>query len=155
MGNYLYCCACICAALKISKQRLARQRSIRCQQSKNPIVEMMKEEVDNGSIVHIWRESVATKYSKVPGIRNLHDFIFSKHLLSGEVVARTRGLCYDGPFRKSSMHILAGQTDDNIVPGEDRTYVRQNRTQELSDSKMNHLKQMYREFIHRNAGYHF
>ena len=116
---------------------------------------MTKEEVDNGSIVHIWRESAATKYSKVPGIRNLHDFIFSKHLLSGEVVARIRGLCYDGPFGKSSMHILAGQTDDNIVPGEDRTYVRQNRTRELSDSKMNHLKQMYREFIHRNVGYHF
>lgn len=25
--------------------------------------------VDKGSIIHVWRESVATKYSKVPGIR--------------------------------------------------------------------------------------
>ena len=50
MGNYLYCCAYICAALKISKQRLARQRSIRRQQSKNPIVEMTKEEVEEQSL---------------------------------------------------------------------------------------------------------
>ena len=29
MGNYLYCSACICAALDISKQRLARQRHMK------------------------------------------------------------------------------------------------------------------------------
>ena len=34
--------------------------------------------IDSGSIVHVWRESVATKYSRVPEIRNLHDFVFSK-----------------------------------------------------------------------------
>ena len=108
--------------------------------------------VDNGSIiVHVWRESVATKYSKMPRIRNLHNLIFSKYYLSGEVVARTRDFHYDGPFRKSSMHILAGQSDDNFVLGEDGTYVRQNRTRELSDFKMNHLKQMYREYIQQEC----
>ena len=52
--------------------------------------------VDCGSIVHVWREPVAGKFSKLIGIRNLHNFVFSKHLVSGEVVARE--LCYDGPF---------------------------------------------------------
>ncbi len=28
---------------------------------------------DDGSIVHVWREPLATKYSKMPGIRSLHD----------------------------------------------------------------------------------
>ena len=40
IGNCLYCCACICAAFGISKQRLARQKKIKRQQSQHPIVEM-------------------------------------------------------------------------------------------------------------------
>ena len=46
MGNYLYCCACVCAPLDISKQRLARQRRMKQQQSLNPVVEMTKAEVE-------------------------------------------------------------------------------------------------------------
>ena len=104
--------------------------------------------VDCGSIVHFWREPVADKYSKLIGIRNLHDFVFSKHLVSGEVVARARALCYDGPFEKSSMHILAGRNpSESIVPDEDQTYVGQNKLRELPDSKTDHLKLIYRDFI--------
>ena len=47
MGNYLYCCACICTALGISKRRLARQRQIKWQQSQHPIVEMSKGQVED------------------------------------------------------------------------------------------------------------
>ena len=47
MGNYLYYCACICAAFGISKQRLARQRKIKRQQSQHPIVEMFKAQVED------------------------------------------------------------------------------------------------------------
>ena len=50
MGNYLYCCACICAAFSISKQRLARQRKIKRQQSQHPIVEMSKAQVEEKSL---------------------------------------------------------------------------------------------------------
>ena len=46
MGNYLYCAACICASLRISKQRLARQRHIKRQQSQQPLVEMTKAAVE-------------------------------------------------------------------------------------------------------------
>ncbi len=50
MGNYLYCCTCICAAFGISKQRLARQRKIKRQQSQHPIVEMSKTQVEEKSL---------------------------------------------------------------------------------------------------------
>ena len=40
----LYCCSCVCSALNISKQRLARQRIIKRQMSQHPIVEMTKAE---------------------------------------------------------------------------------------------------------------
>ena len=33
MGNYLFCCSCVCSAFHISKQRLAQQRNVKCQAS--------------------------------------------------------------------------------------------------------------------------
>ena len=46
MGNYLYCSACIRAALGISKSRLTRQRHIKRQLSQCPLVEMTKTQVE-------------------------------------------------------------------------------------------------------------
>ena len=47
MGNYLFCSKCVCAAFKISKQRLSRQRRIKRASSQDPIVDMMKDRVEN------------------------------------------------------------------------------------------------------------
>lgn len=46
MGNYLYCQTCIVTAFGISKQRLARLRNIKREQSQHPVVEMTKNEVE-------------------------------------------------------------------------------------------------------------
>ena len=43
MGNYLFCQECITAALQITKQRLARQRSVKRNQYQKPVVEMAKD----------------------------------------------------------------------------------------------------------------
>ena len=51
MGNYLYCSDCICASLQMSKQRLARQRHIKRQQSQQPLVEMTKTAVERENLV--------------------------------------------------------------------------------------------------------
>ena len=45
VGNYLYCQACVRSSFGISADRLARQRKIKCQMLKNPIVRMKKSEV--------------------------------------------------------------------------------------------------------------
>ena len=45
MGNYLFCQECVCAALQISKQRLARQRNIKKKQYQTPITVVSKEKV--------------------------------------------------------------------------------------------------------------
>lgn len=45
MGNNLFCQECITAALRISKQLLARERSVKRNQYQKPIVEMSKEHV--------------------------------------------------------------------------------------------------------------
>ena len=46
LGNYLYCAACIHAALGVSKDRLTRQRNIKRKQSQQPTVDMVKSEVE-------------------------------------------------------------------------------------------------------------
>lgn len=46
MGNYLYCYNCIRASLGVSKDRLTRQRRIKREESKNPVVQMSKSEVE-------------------------------------------------------------------------------------------------------------
>ena len=45
--------------------------------------------VDSGEIVCNWRANLA-KYSKFPGIRTFHDFVFTKHLVTGAVVSKVR-----------------------------------------------------------------
>ena len=52
--------------------------------------------VDQGEIVCDWRTNL-TKYSKLPGIRSLHDFVFAKNVTGG-IVCKIRRLCYTGSF---------------------------------------------------------
>lgn len=42
LGNYLYCCRCICAAFQVSPQRLARQRKMKRDQFQSPTKVMPK-----------------------------------------------------------------------------------------------------------------
>lgn len=50
MGNYLYCSSCICISLKVSKQRLARQRAVKRKQSQEPLRSMTKAEVEEDDV---------------------------------------------------------------------------------------------------------
>lgn len=53
--------------------------------------------IADGTMIHDWR-SVFTKYSKLLGIRSLHDFLFVKHAATKQLVAKVRDTCYDGVF---------------------------------------------------------
>ena len=46
LGNYLYCCFCIRAALGVSKDSLTRQHAIKRKQSQFTIIELCKAEVE-------------------------------------------------------------------------------------------------------------
>ena len=103
--------------------------------------------VDDGSLVLAWRDAVSRKYSKFLGIRSLHDFLFAKNAATGMVTAKTRTLCYVGSFQDATMHILRGRDAENIIPDESQSYSSLNKTRTLSTTKMEHLRQMYRDFI--------
>ena len=46
LGNYLYCFNCIKSSFGISRDRLSHQRSIKRRESKEPVVEMTKQDVE-------------------------------------------------------------------------------------------------------------
>lgn len=103
--------------------------------------------LDCGEIVHDWRKNLV-KYSKFPGIRSLHDFIFTKDSVTGTVISRTRKLCHTGAWDKSTIRLLAGRSiDDNVIPDDSHSYLHLNRLRTLSDTKLAHLRQMSTSFI--------
>ena len=52
--------------------------------------------VDEGEIVQDWRTPITKKYSKLPGIRTLHDFVYVYNPVTSGVVAKVRKVL---PFR--------------------------------------------------------
>ena len=79
--------------------------------------------LDNGGIVRTWREKVGEKYSSLPGIRELHDFV-TIAMPSDKVVMKVRERCYTGPLRDTPTKVKRGFTaDQSCVPRVMDTYV--------------------------------
>jgi len=55
--------------------------------------------VNQGEIVCDWRTKL-TKYSKLPGLCELHDFVIAENSVTGSIICKTRWLCYKGNFNK-------------------------------------------------------
>ena len=107
--------------------------------------------IDSGDIVCDWRSSM-DKYSKLPGIRSLHDFIFTKNSAVDRVVAKVRKFCYGGTFEDAKIHVNSGRdTSECAIPDqESNNYRCLQKLRSLSDSKSKHLQQMYKDFISRD-----
>ncbi len=102
---------------------------------------------DDGEIVCDWRNSL-DKYSTLPGIRSLHDFIYTINSVTNSVVAKVRPLCYTGSFTNATIHVKAGRSlVENVIPDDTENYSTLGKTRELTTTKMGHLKQMFRNFI--------
>ena len=88
--------------------------------------------VDEGSIVCDWRNAM-TKYSKLPGIGSLHDFIFVKNSVTGSVVAKVHDLCYTGSFTNAAIWVLPGKdASGDVIPNHTKSYASLNKTRSLS-----------------------
>lgn len=102
--------------------------------------------MDNGKIVRSWREVVGEKYSNLPGIRDLHDFL-ALCSPGHNAVMKVRETCYTGTLRDTPMKI----TDELRValPTVNHSYHALKRVKELSDNKKMDLRQMCTNFIQR------
>ena len=89
--------------------------------------------IDNGEIIKQWRERLARKFAKLPGIRALHDFVIVKHILTDAVIMRVRELCSTGSFSNTTMKLVRGATaTDVIIPTNHDCYKETNQCHELS-----------------------
>ena len=100
--------------------------------------------IDDGGIVSGWRDNLS-KYSKFPGIRSLHDFLFVKNSATEKVVSKVRKLCYTGSYTNSTIHLRS--IDENVLCTEDDSYKKKNCIKQLSETKLANLKHMYTAFI--------
>ena len=75
--------------------------------------------IADGTKVHDWR-GVLTKYSKLPGIRRLHDFVFIKNSVTNKVIAKVRDDCYEGAFQNTTLHVMRGRAiEEDSIPDQD------------------------------------
>jgi len=84
------------------------------------------------------------KYSTLPGIRELHDFVFA--CIPGcDVRLKVRPLCYTGCLKDSPFHVKRGyRLQESSFPT--TCYNSGGLTREFSESKVAHLCQMYDNF---------
>lgn len=107
--------------------------------------------IDSGRIVRVWRETLTNKYSNLPGIRGLHDFL-ALHNSGQDTVMKVRERCYTGTFKDTPMKITRGMsTSDRGIPGVDQSYFALGMVKQLSESKSGHLNQMCANFILRDG----
>ena len=101
-----------------------------------------------GDLIYNWREKISAKHSKLPGIRELHDFVIVTSPNTGNATMLVREGCYGGRSKKSPLTLNSGYTADiNVFPLESDTYDQLKKTREITATKLTHLTQMCRNFI--------
>ena len=99
--------------------------------------------IDDGSLVKPWREKLSEKYTKLPGIRVMHDFFFVRD--KSKCSMTVRNLCYTGPTHPATMK--PKQSSGMVNFHAEENYITTNKTRSLTAAKLNNLQQMYSNFI--------
>lgn len=110
--------------------------------------------IDNGELVQTWRDKVGEKYTKLPGIRELHDFIVICHLSTNHAIMKVQEHCFEGTLQETPMKVAKGHLAMEIaIPcSAVDTYQQRNKVEKLSSTKAAHLQQMYANFVPEEHG---
>ena len=100
--------------------------------------------MDSGKIVRSWREFVGEKYTNLPGIRDLHDFI-ALHNPGQNAIMKVRKMCYSGALVDTPMKVI--DASHIALPTVNHSYYALKRIKELSENKKKDLQQMCNNFI--------
>ena len=78
--------------------------------------------VDGDSILS-WRDKVSQKYSKLPGIRDLHDFLIIQNPTTNNAMMLVREFCHGGAAKPTTLSLNSGVSPEfNCCPGPNETY---------------------------------
>ena len=105
-----------------------------CAQSAQTIIE-------TGAKVLVWRDTLGAKYSDLPGVRKLHDFLIVK-AHDGQVVMKVRQRCFTGNWRASLLRIV-----NPSAPGTPTVTYKDAHTHNIKEDKMANMLTMYNRFI--------
>ena len=94
--------------------------------------------IEDGQQVLTWSDSLGSKYSDLPGVRKLHDFLVVK-AHDGKVVMKVRDKCYTGAWKDSPLHV-----QDSTAIGVPTTRYSDSHHHDISAEKM---VTMYDRFI--------
>ena len=64
--------------------------------------------IDDGHIVRGWRDALS-KYTKLPGVRSLHDFVCVRKPSTGNANVRVRNVCFEGSIRDTRIKVATGR----------------------------------------------
>ena len=105
--------------------------------------ENVHSKIDDGTLVFPWRERIEQKYTKLPGIRSLHDFVAVRHPETGKAFMTIREYSYGGPTKPAP--IKEKGHGESVTPTEN--YIQSGKIRTLPRTKHDHLVQMYTKFI--------
>ena len=101
-----------------------------------------------GESILNWRDKVSQKYSKLPGIRELHDFLIVRNPTTKNAMMLVRELCYEGAPKPTSMKLnRATSPEFNCFPSPSDTYLQLGKMRVLQSTKLAHLHQMFNSYI--------
>ena len=111
--------------------------------------------IDDGHIVRGWRDALS-KYTKLPGVCSLHDFVCARKPATGNAHVRVRDVCYEGSLHDTCIKVSRGHPPtENVIPGEEASYIARGMKKEVSDTKISDLLTMYNAFIPRDRRLNF
>lgn len=103
--------------------------------------------IDDGHIVCDWRGALS-KYTKLPGVRSIHDIVCARRPDSGNAHVRVRDVCYAGSIRDAPIKVSRGHLpSENVIPSDDACYISRGMKKEVSATKQADLLTMYNSFI--------
>ena len=103
--------------------------------------------VDGDSIMN-WRDKVSQKYSKLPGIRELHDFLLVKNPTANNAMMLVREFRQGGAAKPTTLSLNSEVSPDfNSSPGPSETYHQLGKTRVLQYTKLAHIQQMCSGYI--------
>lgn len=90
------------------------------------------------SLILNWREKVAVKYSKLPGIYDLHYFIIVRSPDTGSATMLVHDHCYGGSACKSTMKLNSDvSSESSAIPCEDENYHHTKQNKEFNSNQTN------------------
>lgn len=95
--------------------------------------------IKSGQNVFTWRDTLGEKYSDLPGVRKLHDFLFIR-AHTGQVVMKVWEKCFRGQWKDSLLHIV-----NPMVVGTQSTNYKDKHEHNIKDDKMvgDHVRQVH------------